>query len=340
MKKLISCMLLLLLFSLTACGENSASSEEPPTSEPETAPEPVSEPEPEVNALDLTGQWKEVSPESEDSYYGAVINGDKIELHWVCDDGGTRYLYWSGSYIPPETEEETYSWTSQVGQRRIDREAMAAGEGFIKFYYYNNQLSCNITKQGTERVLYMEQDEWEPGLGISNVPDELKSGFDLATNHEFTYDGITFSYPVYFTDQPDSYPDFPDSIVFNQPDNPNYHCFLEFNLINYEEGITEEEFYEIMRTRTSERKNGDEGLFDVKSNETVIAGRPAYLLDYKKFFLHDGLIFTTVRLAYIFNSQTGKETCFVKVYYGNGDMSGYDYAGDFQKILDSAQLAS
>ena len=28
------------------------------------------------------------------------------------------------------------------------------------------------------------------------------------------------------------------------------------------------------------------------------------------------------------------------ISFTDGDMSGYDYAGDFQKILDSAQLAS
>lgn len=38
-------------------------------------------------------------------HYAAVISEDKIELHRVSDDGGTRYLYWTGSFVSPDVED-------------------------------------------------------------------------------------------------------------------------------------------------------------------------------------------------------------------------------------------
>ncbi len=346
MKKQICCMLvLLLLFSLAGCGGSPAPDGEAPVSEPETALEsasalePEPEPEPEVNVLDLTGQWKEVGPESEDAYYGAVIGGDKIELHRVSDGGGTRYLYWAGTYVPPETEEETYAWTSLAGYRRTDREAIAAAEESKGFDYEGGRLSCTVKDDGTERTLLMERKEWEPGLGISNVPDELKSGFDPATNQTYTIGGVTFSFPAYFNiqDEAGESADFVNDDAHFYPEGADTHCSLMF-WTQVEESLTQKKF-DATKADYNEfiLRGRAEDIAVIESRDAAIAGLSGWMTIFRDH-MRDEQHSTTCK-AFAFN-PANKELITIVVSYTDGDMSGYDYTGDFQKILDSAQLAS
>ena len=361
MKKVVVCVfMLILLVSLTACGENPAADPEDsiPSAEPETVPEETVSPEPEAvpeknvppdpeetappeleePTHGLAGQWKQLDVKDGDEYYGAVIDGEKIELHLICDNGGTRYLYWAGSFVPPPDESEgSYSWTSQVGSRRIDKEAIAASEGTHEFTYENGQLSCSVVNGGTETTILMGKEEWEPGLGISNVPDELRNGFDPATNQKLTYKGITFSYPSYFTDHA-RYSD--DSVEFYQPEHPDFHAHLWFELIDFDDkSIVEEEFHEIISDFLNELLETEKDRFDAEVKETAVAGQPAYIYGYRNYSLHDGQVLATSHDAYIYNPTIGAIT-YVRLVHGDGDMSGYDYGADFLKILDSAQLVS
>lgn len=336
MKRLVSCVLtLLLLLSLAGCGGSPAPSEEPPASQPEAAPEPAPEPE----ALDLTGQWKEADPAFEDAYYGAVIDGDKIELHRVSDGGGARYLYWAGSYVPPETEEEPYAWTSQVGTRRTDSEAIAAAEVSKDFSYEDGRLSCTVKDDGTERTLRMERAEWAPGLGISNVPDELKSGFDPETNLTFTIGGITFSYPAYFNmrNEEGEPADFVKEDAHFYPEGADTHCSLLF-WSQVEKGLTQKEFDSTKGDYNDAiLESMKEDIADVETGDVTIAGLSGCMSKFRNNVR--GEQHSTVYKAFTFN-PANRELVTIMISYTDGDMSGYDYAGDFQKILDSAQLAS
>ena len=332
MKKLIFCALLTaMLFSLTACGGG------PDTEAPASQPEPA--PEPEVHLLDLTGQWKEADPAFEGAYYGAVIYGDKIELHRVSGGGGTRYLYWAGSYVPPETEEETYAWTSQVGGRRTDSEAIAAAEVSKDFAYEDGRLSCTVKDDGTERTLLMEREEWEPGLGISNVPDELKSGFDPETNQTFTIGGVTFSYPAYFNvrDEGGEPADFVKEDAHFYPEEADTHCSLLF-WSQVEKGLTQREFDGTKADYNNAiLESMKEDIADVETGDVTIAGLSGCMSRFRNNVRGEQK--STVYKAFAFN-PANQELVTVMISFTDGDMSGYDYAGDFQKILDSAQLAS
>lgn len=360
MKRAVSCILFLaLLVSLTACGGNPAADPEDsiPSAEPETVPEETVSPEPEAvpektvppdpeettlpeleePTHGLAGQWKQLDVKDGDEYYGAVIDGEKIELHLICDNGGTRYLYWAGSFVPPPEESEgSYSWTSQVGNRRIDKEAIAASEGTHEFTYENGQLSCSVVNGGMETTILMGKEEWEPGLGISQVPDELVSSFDPATNQKFTYTGITFSYPAHFTDHT-AYSD--SAVYFYQPEHPDYLADLWLGRLDSgDKSIDEEEFHEIIPDFIDGLLETKKDRFDAEVKEATVAGQPAYIYSYRKYSFHDGQVLTTSHDAYIYNPTIGDVT-YVRLVHGDGDMSGYDYGADFLKILDSAQLA-
>ena len=349
MKKVVVCVLMLIsLVSLTACGGNPATDSEDsvPSAEPEAVPEKTVPPAPEETVPaelgepthSLVGQWKQLDVKDGDEYYGAVIDGEKIELHWIGDNGGTRYLYWAGSFVPPPDEsEESFSWTSQVGSSRIDKEAIAASEGTHEFTYENGQLSCSVVNGGTETTILMGKEEWEPGLGISQVPDELVSSFDPATNQKFTYKGITFSYPAHFTDRAEI---LNDGVEFYQPEHPDYHAYLQFATINFgDKSIVEEEFHELTSDFLDERLETKKDRFDAEVKETTVAGQPAYIYSYKKYYFLDDQVLETSHDAYIYN-PTIEAITYARLYYGAGDISGYDYDADFLKILDSAQLVS
>lgn len=347
MKRLISCVLLLFLFlSLAGCGGSPAPSTEAPASEPEAAPEPAPElepepePEPEVNALDLTGQWKETDPLNKDMYYGAVIGEDKIELYRVSEDSGSRHLYWAGTYVPPERDIDSYFWTSQTGWHRVDRETIAADKETLDFTYQDSHLSYYVMNDGIIKWVEMEREEWAPGLGISNVPDELKSGFDPATNQTYTIDGVIFSFPSYFNVRAkDDSADYMHGYAHFYPEGPDTFCSLMF-WAQTVKGLTQGEFDETkVDYSESMLENVRElNVSNVKSDDVTIAGLSGRMYSYNWRDVETEVYMTRYR-AFFFNpAYEGIIT--VTIGYDNGDMSGYDYAGDFQKILDSAQLAS
>lgn len=341
MKKVIPCILLLaLLVSLTACGGNPATDSEDsvPSAEPETVPEEIDPPEPKKETLDLTGQWKQVNAESEDSYYGAVIGDEKIELHRVSYDGGERDLYWAGSFVPPDTEEGPYSWISQVGERRTDTEAIAAHEGTKAFTYENGQIAYSVVKEGTETTVLLEREEWEPGLGISNVPDELVSGFDPATNQTATFGGITFSFPAYLNTRDERSTD--DHALFYTIE-PDYHCSIQFFVTNAED-MTQKKFDETKAGYADYiLKRTGENITEVESQSTMIAGLSGWTSSFRRQNRDpinsdvQAMVFDSL----VFNPQS-KQIVRIQGVCSDGDMSGYDYGADFLKILDSAQLAS
>ena len=293
----------------------------------------------ELELLDLTGQWKQINSETEDSFYGAVIDDGKIELHRVSDGGGTRYLYWAGSYVPPDTVEESYSWTSQVGGRRTDKGAIAASEGTKVFTYENGQISCLVRNDGEEATILMEKEEWAPGFGISNVPDELKSGFDPATDQTYTVEGITFTLPGYLNrkEESDLGEGFFNGMEFYTID-PDYHFKLSFGVLDVE-GMTQEIFDEIKAEVVSDKLESiaQDGQADIHSESATIAGQSAWKITMRDFLNLE--VHGNTYMSYIYSPQDER---IIQIYgrRNDGDLSGYDYEGDFLKMLETARLAS
>ena len=289
--------------------------------------------------FDLTGQWKQVNSETEDSFYGAVIDGDKIELHRVSDDGGTRYLYWAGSYVPPEIVEDSYSWVSQVGSRRTDSEAIAASEGTKVFTYENGQLSCSVKNDGEEAVVLMEKEEWAPGFGISNVPDELVSGYDPATDQTYTVEGISFTLPGYLNRQAetDAGEGYFNGMKFYTIE-PDYHFSLHFGVLDVE-GMTQAIFDEIKAEVVRDKLEAiaEDGQADIRSESATIAGQSAWNVTMRDFLNLE--IHGNTYMSYIYSPQNER---IIQIYgrRKDGDLSGYDYEGDFLKMLETARLTA
>lgn len=107
--------------------------------------------------LDLTGEWKQVNGNSEDSYQAATIQGDTIEVYWIFESDDTKSLYWAGSYIAPTTAEDTYSWDSANDTEKTDMALMASGDATKTFSYENGQISYDVTAMGMTQTVKLEK---------------------------------------------------------------------------------------------------------------------------------------------------------------------------------------
>ena len=134
MKKKIAALLLtaLLPFLLASCGEA------------EKTPKPVP---------DLTGEWKQAGNPA--NYYQiATITGDHMELYWFVVEDASTYLYWTGSFTPPETGDEPYTWVSVNDLENPDdlyHDLWALRNETKSFTYENGKITYNVD-QGHLRI--------------------------------------------------------------------------------------------------------------------------------------------------------------------------------------------
>ena len=89
---------------------------------------------------DLTGHWIQVNP-ADNFYQVAEISDDWIEVYWHLTADDTEYLYWAGSFTPPQTGEEPYSWISENDMEKTMTDVHARREDTLTFTYKNGRLS-------------------------------------------------------------------------------------------------------------------------------------------------------------------------------------------------------
>ena len=59
---------------------------------------------------DLTGRWRQVMDGGTPTFYQvAEIEGDRIRTWWHLSEDDSEYLYWIGTFVPPENDAEPYS---------------------------------------------------------------------------------------------------------------------------------------------------------------------------------------------------------------------------------------
>ena len=92
---------------------------------------------------DLTGNWTQVGGEDTNFYQIATITEDTIECYWHVTKDNSEYLYWSGSYLPPEEGTKTYSWTSANNLKRALTSSWALRDESKTFNY--NQETDQLT---------------------------------------------------------------------------------------------------------------------------------------------------------------------------------------------------
>lgn len=151
MKKFLCAILTLsTVFCLTACGNNTTPADSADTSQTQ---ETVAQPP------DLTGNWEQFNKNSETSYHTATIQGDTIEIYWVMTDTDTTALYWAGSFTPPTTAEEPYTWDSVNDKEKTDTSLLASGDETKTFTYEDGQISYAASALGVTQTVTLEKTE-------------------------------------------------------------------------------------------------------------------------------------------------------------------------------------
>jgi ABC-type glycerol-3-phosphate transport system substrate-binding protein len=133
-------MVIIMLCCLSACGSTNSS---------KSSTEPA----------DLTGEWKQVNSNSEDSWQAATIDGETITIYWVSDGGDTKSLYWAGTYVAPTTTDEPYSWDSENDHSQTDSALLASGDDTKTITYENGQISYSASALGTTTTVRLEKQE-------------------------------------------------------------------------------------------------------------------------------------------------------------------------------------
>ena len=99
---------------------------------------------------DLTGEWRQAG-EASDFYQVATITEDTIEAYWYVVADGSVYLYWTGTFTPPENGKEPYTWQSVNDIEKAQTSPWAMRDEVKSFTYKDGKLSY-IVRMGNLNV--------------------------------------------------------------------------------------------------------------------------------------------------------------------------------------------
>ncbi|MGH4051967.1 MAG: hypothetical protein ACREVX_11580 [Clostridium sp.] len=105
----------------------------------------------------MTGEWKQSNSKSDDTYQAATISGDTIEIYWVSDNGDTKSLYWTGTFVAPTTADEPYIWASKNDHSKTDSAMLASSDDTKNMTYQNGVLSYEASAMGTTTKVKLEK---------------------------------------------------------------------------------------------------------------------------------------------------------------------------------------
>lgn len=316
-----------LVFLLSACGGEKPEVTDPPQETP--------------GPSDLSGQWKQVNGDSEQSFYGAVVEGEVIEIYWVTDNGDSRSLYWSGTVVPPETADEPYTWESQNDKSRTEHSVLSSSDDTKTFTYQGGQISYSASIMGITSKIRLEKAEWEPGLKvggdspkqdppIESEPVDDNSKFDEETNTKFSIGGVEFSIPQYYEKDEETSNDTNTYFTVNTGDS----CML----MSYVADVPKEDFSkkesslvdDMVELFTTDDTFQDTVL--LSSEDIQIAGMSGKRLKFSGMLDNLKAYFS---ICYLYNTGSEKFVAFTCLQVGN---LSYDYLSDLDKIMQSAKI--
>lgn len=78
-------------------------------------------------------------------------------IYWVSDNGDTKSLYWSGSFIIPTTADEPYTWDSKNDHSKTGSAMLASSDDTKTMTYQNGVLSYEASAMGTTTKVKLEK---------------------------------------------------------------------------------------------------------------------------------------------------------------------------------------
>ena len=112
---------------------------------------------------DLTGEWKQVG-EAGNFYQIATVSDDTIETYWYVVSDESLYLYWTGTFTPPEDGKEPYTWQSVNDLEKAQTSSWARREETNSFTYKDGKISY-IARMGSLNV-GVELEKLPPGESL------------------------------------------------------------------------------------------------------------------------------------------------------------------------------
>ncbi len=122
---------------------------------------------------DLTGKWQQ--PDATEWYFIGKIEDDIIQIDWYLPSTGRAYLYWKGTFTPPENGKEPYSWksTTLYTEEELDASHLfnrATREEHKTFTYKDGKLGFIVTSGHLQMGYTMERVE-DYNTGVNSQAD-------------------------------------------------------------------------------------------------------------------------------------------------------------------------
>ena len=107
---------------------------------------------------DLTGRWVQEG-EASSFYQVAEITDDAIRVWWHLSEDDSEYLYWSGSFTPPQDASRSYTWTSANNFKEARRSAWARREDTMSFTYKDGKIGYVVYMGNLRMSMALERAE-------------------------------------------------------------------------------------------------------------------------------------------------------------------------------------
>lgn len=97
---------------------------------------------------DLTGNWVQEDADFDAMFLAGYIEGDVIELFWVDNSEEINSLYWSGTYVAPDSSTDSFSWDSENDTSRTSSALLASSDETKTFTYEAGKISFEASALG------------------------------------------------------------------------------------------------------------------------------------------------------------------------------------------------
>lgn len=94
--------------------------------------------------LSLVGNWKQSNSSAEDNWQEITITEDSIEVVLI-ENNERGSLYWAGTYVPPTTATDSYSWESEIDKSKESAHQLVTSDDTLVFTYEKGELSFQVT---------------------------------------------------------------------------------------------------------------------------------------------------------------------------------------------------